>query len=94
MGVGTIRVVVGTGVRLEKWADRSLVKFNKEKCKVLPLERNKPGHQRQLGATRLERRFAEKAGGVLVSTKLTTSQRCALVAKAAMVSWVALGGGR
>lgn len=27
--------------RVEKWADRNLMKFNNEKCKILHLERNK-----------------------------------------------------
>ncbi|KAK4830517.1 hypothetical protein QYF61_011459 [Mycteria americana] len=36
--------------RLEKWADGNLMKFNKEKFKVLQLERNKPRHQYMLGA--------------------------------------------
>ncbi|KAK4815976.1 hypothetical protein QYF61_010844 [Mycteria americana] len=31
--------------RLEKWADRNLMKFNMEKCKFLPLERIHPMHQ-------------------------------------------------
>ncbi|GAB0207674.1 mitochondrial enolase superfamily member 1 [Grus japonensis] len=35
--------------RLEKWADRNLMKFNKGKCQVLHLERNKPRHQYILG---------------------------------------------
>jgi len=36
---------------LEKWADRNLVKFSKEKCKVLSLGRNKPRHQYMLADT-------------------------------------------
>jgi len=35
--------------RLEKWADRNLTKFSKEKCEVLPLGRNNPMHQDRLG---------------------------------------------
>jgi len=31
--------------RLEKWADRNFMKFNKGKCQVLPLERNNPRYQ-------------------------------------------------
>ncbi|GAB0176817.1 mitochondrial enolase superfamily member 1 [Grus japonensis] len=31
--------------RLEKWADRNLMKFNEEKQKVLHLGRNNPRHQ-------------------------------------------------
>ena len=36
--------------RLEKWADRNLMQFNKGKCKLLHLGRNKPMHQYMLGA--------------------------------------------
>ncbi|KAK4832935.1 hypothetical protein QYF61_026578 [Mycteria americana] len=36
--------------RLEEWADRNLMKFNKEKCKVLHLGKNSPRHQYMLGA--------------------------------------------
>ena len=42
------------------WADGNLVKFNKEKCKVLRLGRNNPLHQYMLGATQLESSLAEK----------------------------------
>lgn len=38
--------------RLENWADRKLIKFNKEKCKLLHLRRNK------ICATQLESSFS------------------------------------
>jgi len=34
--------------RLEKWADRNLMRFSQENCKVLPLGRNNPRHQYML----------------------------------------------
>ncbi|KAK4817250.1 hypothetical protein QYF61_005463, partial [Mycteria americana] len=61
--------------RLEKWANRNLMKFSKGKCKVL--------HQYMLGDDQLESSFAQKDLGVLVDTKLTMSQQCALAAKVA-----------
>ncbi|GAB0177588.1 mitochondrial enolase superfamily member 1 [Grus japonensis] len=67
--------------KLEKWADRNLVKFNKGKCKVLYLRRNNPMHQYMLGATQLGSSLAGKDLGVLVDTKLKVSQQCALAAK-------------
>ncbi|PKU33782.1 rna-directed dna polymerase from mobile element jockey- hypothetical protein [Limosa lapponica baueri] len=64
--------------RLEKWADRDLMHFNKEKCKVLHLRKTNPVHQYMLEATQLENVLAEKALGVLVDTKLNMNQQCAL----------------
>lgn len=59
---------------LEKWASRSLIKFNK--CEVLTLGRSKPRHRHRLRATHLESILSEN---VLVDTKLTMrtgSQGC------------------
>ncbi|KAK4827015.1 hypothetical protein QYF61_013149 [Mycteria americana] len=64
--------------RLEKWADRNLMKFNNEKCKVLCWGRNNLTCQYMLGAAQLESSFAEK---VLVDTRLNKSQQSALAAK-------------
>ena len=60
---------------LEKQALRNLMKFHKEKCKVLHLGRNNSMHQYMLRANQLEKIFAEEDLGVLVDTKLNMSQQ-------------------
>ncbi|GAB0178807.1 mitochondrial enolase superfamily member 1 [Grus japonensis] len=65
--------------RLESWAERNQMKFNKGKCRVLHLERNNPVHQYRLGVDLL----GHCREGVLVDNKLSMSQQCALVAKKA-----------
>ena len=67
--------------RLEKWADRNLMKCKKEKFKVLPLGRNNPKQQYMLRATQLEKSLAEKDLGVLVDTELNMSHQCDLDAR-------------
>ena len=55
--------------RLEKWADRNVMKFNKQKCKILHLRRDNSVHQYMLKAIQLESSLAEKDLKVSVGTK-------------------------
>ncbi|PKU39437.1 pol- hypothetical protein [Limosa lapponica baueri] len=69
--------------RLESWARKNLMRFNREKCKVLHLGKKNVRHQYRLGVDLLEPSSEEKDLGVLVDSKMTMSKQCALVARKA-----------
>ena len=69
--------------RLDSWAERDLMRFNENKCRVLHLGRNNCMHQYRLGADLLERSFPKRDLGVLVDNRLAMSEQCAFVAKKA-----------
>ncbi|GAB0181466.1 mitochondrial enolase superfamily member 1 [Grus japonensis] len=69
--------------RLEEWASKKIMKFNKDKCKVLHMGKHNPGVQHRLGSTWLESSSVERDLGVLVDNKFNMSEQCAAVAKKA-----------
>ncbi|GAB0188721.1 mitochondrial enolase superfamily member 1 [Grus japonensis] len=69
--------------RVENWAERNQMKFNKGKCMVLHLGKNNPRDQYRLGIDLLGSSTAEKDLGVLVNDELSMGQQCALLAKKA-----------
>ena len=69
--------------RLQIWAERKSMRFNKSKCRVLSLGRNNRMHQYMLGDNLLKCNYTGKDPGVLVDNRLAMSQECALEAKKA-----------
>jgi len=69
--------------RLEEWANKNLMKFNTDKCKVLHLGKHNPRVWHRLGSTQLGSCSVERDLGVLVDNKLSMSEECAAAAKKA-----------
>ncbi|GAB0183672.1 cAMP-dependent protein kinase inhibitor alpha [Grus japonensis] len=67
--------------KLEEWANKNLMKFSKDKCKVLHLGKHNPGVQHGLGSTWLESSSVEGDLGILVGNKLNMNEQCAAAAK-------------
>jgi len=63
--------------KLERWVAKSLMKFDKGKCKVLHLERNNPMHQYILGTTWMsEKHLVVPAGHQVEHEPVMCSCQC------------------
>jgi len=79
--------------RLEEWGNKSLMKFSKDKCKVLHLGKHNPGVQHRLGSTWLGSSSVERDLGVRMDSKLSVSEQCAAAEKKASRMWGCINKG-
>ncbi|KAJ7422443.1 rna-directed dna polymerase from mobile element jockey-like [Pitangus sulphuratus] len=61
--------------RFERWTCAKLMKFNKAKCKVLPMGWSNTKHKYRLGREHIESRHEEKDFEVLVDDKFNMTQQ-------------------
>ncbi|CAM4533622.1 unnamed protein product [Caretta caretta] len=73
--------------KLEDWTKRNLMRFNKDKCRILHLGQKNPMHCYRQGTKWLGSSSAEKDLGVIADKKLDMSQQCALVARKTSGIW-------
>ncbi|KAM4787236.1 triadin isoform 4-T4 [Cyanocitta cristata] len=71
-------------VRLERWAQVILMKFNNAKCEVLHLVWGSPKNKLRLGREWKETSPGEKDLGLLLDEKLDMTQQCVLAVKKAI----------